>query len=49
MQRILSKKLTKWQAFRLKWLSGASRPFAIMMLLTSVYLVAELAMSIITG
>jgi len=40
---------TKWEAFRSKWLSGESRPFAIMMLLTSVYLVAELAISVITG
>jgi len=40
---------TKWEAFRSKWLSGESSPFAIMMLLTSVYLVAELAISVITG
>ena len=40
---------TKWEAFRTKWLSGPSRPFAIMMLLTSVYLVAELAISVVTG
>ncbi|KAM3567895.1 hypothetical protein VYU27_009969 [Nannochloropsis oceanica] len=43
------KPMTKWEAFRNKWLSGPSRPFAIMMLLTSVYLVAELAISVVTG
>lgn len=32
-----------------KWLSGESRPFAIMMTLTTIYLIAELAMSLITG
>jgi hypothetical protein len=45
----LVKPTSKFQKFAQKWLQGESRPFAIMMLLTSVYLIAELTISVITG